>query len=165
VVADVTKFLSGLADALTKPFQDAAKTISGAWQGVLNTVNSVIDALKTALGLQAQKPGGSDAQNADPYWQNSGGGAAGHAMGGPVSGGVPILIGENGPELFLPSGAGNIIPNNALKSSGGRGGGGGAVLNITNPVFNGVQDVSAFFDQLQSEAARRNIQLGSRVGG
>jgi hypothetical protein len=86
-------------------------------------------------------------------------------MGGPVSGGVPILIGENGPELFLPSGAGNIIPNNALKSSGGgRGGGGQTVFNFAGANFNGISDVSAFFDQLQSEASRRNIQLGNRIG-
>lgn len=49
----------------------------------------------------------------------------GRAAGGPVSGGTTYLVGERGPELFTPSGSGNIIPNHRL------GGGGGAVMNIT----------------------------------
>ena len=36
----------------------------------------------------------------------------GFASGGVVSGGNPILVGERGPELFVPSRAGTIIPNN-----------------------------------------------------
>jgi phage-related minor tail protein len=39
------------------------------------------------------------------------------AMGGPVSGGTPYLVGEIGPEIFVPSGSGTIIPNNQLASS------------------------------------------------
>ena len=44
----------------------------------------------------------------------------GRAAGGPVSGGTPYLIGEQGPELFIPQGSGNIIPNSQLGSGGGR---------------------------------------------
>jgi hypothetical protein len=35
------------------------------------------------------------------------------ASGGPVSAGVPILVGEQGPEIFMPSTAGAIIPHGA----------------------------------------------------
>jgi hypothetical protein len=35
-------------------------------------------------------------------------GAPGRATGGPVSGGRPYLVGERGPELFVPSGSGRI---------------------------------------------------------
>ncbi|MES2001410.1 MAG: tail tape measure protein [Pseudomonadota bacterium] len=35
-------------------------------------------------------------------------GAPGRATGGPVSAGRPYLVGENGPELFVPPGAGRI---------------------------------------------------------
>jgi hypothetical protein len=45
------------------------------------------------------------------------------AMGGPVSSGKSYLVGERGPELFTPSGSGNIIPNSAM--------GGGTVINLT----------------------------------
>lgn len=53
----------------------------------------------------------------------------GRAAGGPVSGGKPYVVGERGPELFVPSGSGNIIPNSAMRSSGGSGGMGGVTVN------------------------------------
>jgi hypothetical protein len=40
----------------------------------------------------------------------------GRASGGPVSGGNPYLIGERGPELFVPSVSGSVIPNNSIGS-------------------------------------------------
>ena len=33
--------------------------------------------------------------------------------------GVPALIGEKGPELFIPPSSGSILPNSALKNMGG----------------------------------------------
>ena len=52
------------------------------------------------------------------------------ATGGPVAGNKPYMVGEQGPELFVPRGSGNIVPNNAS------GGGGGTVTNnyITNNI-------------------------------
>jgi len=53
------------------------------------------------------------------------------ASGGPVSGNSPYIVGERGPELFVPSVSGSIVPNNAVGSfMGGRmsSGGGGSVL-------------------------------------
>lgn len=50
------------------------------------------------------------------------GGVPGRAMGGPVSSGRPYIVGEVGPELFVPSSSGNITPNSAL---------GGSVINLT----------------------------------
>jgi hypothetical protein len=38
----------------------------------------------------------------------------GRANGGSVSGGQPYLVGERGPELFVPGAQGNIVPNNAM---------------------------------------------------
>jgi hypothetical protein len=35
----------------------------------------------------------------------------GRASGGPVKGGVPYIVGERGPELFVPPTAGRIAPN------------------------------------------------------
>jgi hypothetical protein len=37
------------------------------------------------------------------------------ATGGEIGG--PTLVGENGPELFIPSGRGNVIPNNKLSDA------------------------------------------------
>jgi TP901 family phage tail tape measure protein len=47
----------------------------------------------------------------------------GRASGGPVSGGSPYIVGEIGPELFIPGSSGTIVPNNRM--------GGGARINIT----------------------------------
>ena len=45
------------------------------------------------------------------------------AGGGPVSAGSPYVVGEQGPEMFVPSTSGNIIPNSAM-------GGGVTVTNV-----------------------------------
>lgn len=49
-------------------------------------------------------------------------GFAGKAGGGDVSGGTPYMVGENGPELFMPNTSGTIVPN-------GKWGGGHTVYN------------------------------------
>ena len=36
------------------------------------------------------------------------------ALGGPVGAGRPYMVGERGPELFVPRTAGTIIPNHAM---------------------------------------------------
>jgi hypothetical protein len=35
-------------------------------------------------------------------------------MGGPVKLGMPYIVGEVGPELFVPGNSGNIVPNDKL---------------------------------------------------
>jgi len=50
-------------------------------------------------------------------------GAPGRAFGGPVIGGRPYIVGERGPEMFVPSGSGKIVPNNKMN-------GGGTVVNV-----------------------------------
>ena len=49
------------------------------------------------------------------------------AMGGPVNSGSPYVVGEKGPELFVPHSSGSIVPNGAMGSSGG--GSGGVTVN------------------------------------
>lgn len=40
------------------------------------------------------------------------------ATGGPVSKNTPYIVGERGPELFVPGSSGGIVPNNALMGGG-----------------------------------------------
>lgn len=40
------------------------------------------------------------------------------ASGGYTSGKAPYIVGETGPELFVPSGSGTVIPNHALRTAG-----------------------------------------------
>jgi len=58
-------------------------------------------------------------------------GIPGKAKGGPVSEGSPYMVGEKGPELFVPNTSGTIIPNNKLGASSG-----GSGVSSTNVVVN-----------------------------
>ena len=62
------------------------------------------------------------------------------ADGGPVDGGKIGLVGERGPELFVPRTAGTIIPNHALGSIGN-------TTNVTNNYINAI-DTKSFEDRL-----------------
>lgn len=70
------------------------------------------------------------------------------ADGGSVSGGMPYVVGERGPELFVPGSSGSVVPNHAL--------GGNVTLNVTvtNPVASG--------EQLANELAAYTRRNGSR---
>ena len=54
------------------------------------------------------------------------------AAGGPVSAGSPYIVGEKGPELFVPGRSGNIVPNNALASGGDTVINGGINITVEN---------------------------------
>lgn len=67
------------------------------------------------------------------------------ADGGPVSSGSPYIVGERGPELFVPSYSGTIVPNEAM-------GGGGQTINMT---FNGVgMEMQAWLKNNRGQLAR-----------
>ncbi len=69
------------------------------------------------------------------------GGLTGRASGGAVISGTPYIVGEQGPELFMPGQSGTIIPNNNV--------GGG---NITGQfVVQGTDLVAAINNQLESD--------------
>lgn len=69
---------------------------------------------------------------------------SGRALGGPVMGGTPYLVGENGPELFTPANTGSITRNDQL--------GGGSTTNVT---FNINANDTSGFDSLL--VARRGL--------
>jgi lambda family phage tail tape measure protein len=81
------------------------------------------------------------------------------AGGGPATAGKSYIVGEKGPELFVPKSAGTIIPNNKIASVGsGSGGSSNSVVNyITNNNVSAVdgQSVARFF------AENRRTLLGS----
>jgi hypothetical protein len=59
------------------------------------------------------------------------------ANGGPVSSQSPYIVGERGPELFVPSVSGRVVPNNQMGSFNGRssfatGGGGRSIVRGTD---------------------------------
>lgn len=78
------------------------------------------------------------------------GGRPGRAGGGPVSYGSSYIVGERGPELFVPGRSGSIVPNGAL---------GGRVVNISTVNVYGVQDADNMLDQIERAADRRGMRL------
>ena len=88
------------------------------------------------------------------------------AMGGPAAGGMPYLVGERGPELFVPGSNGGVMSNNDLRSAmNGQGGGaaGSPVLNMSfeSTTIGGVEYVSR--DQLE-QAMAETRRSASRDG-
>ena len=83
------------------------------------------------------------------------------ATGGNVTGGRPYLVGEKGPELMVPKGSGDIIPNHQL------GGGGVTVVQNIN-ISTGVQQtVRAEVANLlpQISAAAKSAVADARMRG
>jgi phage-related minor tail protein len=61
------------------------------------------------------------------------------ANGGPVSANSPYIVGEKGPEMFIPSGSGTIIPNHSMGMA--------STTNVTNNYINAI-DTKSFEDRL-----------------
>ena len=97
---------------------------------------AVMRFLGAAFGLATGPNASNDGWFANVYQAT---GVTGKATGGPVSAGSPYIVGERGPELFMPSGSGTIIPNNQM--------GMGSTTNVTNNYINAI-DVKSFEDRL-----------------
>ena len=67
-------------------------------------------------------------------------GSLGFADGGSPPVGRASIVGERGPELFVPSGSGTIIPNGAMQGMGGS-------TNVTNNYINAI-DTKSFEERL-----------------
>ncbi len=72
-----------------------------------------LGSLGTAAASAFGGGGGFGSGMANPFAKIISGGSM-RADGGPVSGGMPYLVGERGPELFMPRANGAIVPNHAL---------------------------------------------------
>jgi hypothetical protein len=95
----------------------AIQGIGTAITVVVNLVAGLIRAFETLIGFGARIGGAiGGAVGALGF-------GGGRALGGPVSGGTAYMVGERGPELFVPKGSGTIIPNGMS--------GGGATINLT----------------------------------
>jgi len=86
------------------------------------------------------------------------------ANGGPVGMRQPYLVGERGPELFVPNQSGNIIPNHDL---GGMGGSMNIVVNVDASGTNveGDEEQGKELGRLISVAVQSEIIQQQRPGG
>lgn len=131
------KTTSFLTDAFTGMFM-AMDAVSKFWTNTLipnvakvkTAIETLIKPLETVVNL-AQRALAAMAELANKTGSSITSGAKsliskikGKAEGGPVSGGRPYIVGENGPELFTPNSNGSIIPNHKM-------GGSSIVINVS----------------------------------
>ena len=131
-------FTSGLLDGMVAVV-DGTKTAEQAFADFLNNIAKML--IQTAQQMIAQyiaigiarmfagMGGGGNAINTDSLSQIQNYSNVGantpvplplfgqRALGGSVSGNRPYLVGERGPELFVPGAQGNIVPNSAMGSA------------------------------------------------
>jgi len=92
------------AQFLFDPFKDGLRGMLAGFVDMIRKMVAEAAAAQILQGIGAMFPGGS-------FLGTLFGGA--RALGGPVTGGRSYLVGERGPEMFVPSSSGSIVPNGA----------------------------------------------------
>ena len=89
-------------------------------------------------------------------------------FGGPVRADTPYVVGERGPEIFMPAGAGSIVPNHA----GGGGSGGGTTIQFfvnAETIVNSPTErrglAEALYKDLRDLARSQNMSVAEYFGG
>lgn len=132
--------LAGIAQDIARIIvrQTVTTPLAGALQGALGGIGGFFSGLFAGPG-DIRGPGGSVSI---PF-----GGP--RAMGGPVASGTAYLVGEEGPEIFMPGASGRIIPNGA----------GGPVIHQTINISTGVsQTVRAELLALMPSIKRQTVE-------
>jgi hypothetical protein len=93
----------------------AIKALVGSINGIISGINLLISGYNIVNNL---KPGAKDLPKIPKL-----------AKGGMVNANSPYIVGEVGPELFVPSSGGRIVPNNKLG-----GGGGNIYINVSGAI-------------------------------
>lgn len=146
---------------LQSVFQSFANVIAQGLESIgkqLIVVSGVAKLAKDALATLFTNPGAALAAGialvavSTALRQSLNKGVQARALGGPVSGGQPYLVGERGPELFVPQVSGGIVPNNQVGSMmGGRGNGGGSGMSVLRG-----QDILLAYARTQRSQLRVN---------
>lgn len=110
-------------EAITSIFDAAVEGIKGAMDTLVGPIQKVIDLAQRAIALAggAIKSGSGKVSSFVQDILNRGSSITGKAIGGPVLAGTPYMVGEHGPELFMPGQSGSISPNGRF---------GGGVINL-----------------------------------
>jgi len=131
-------------EVLTTPIRVFISIVEGAIS-VVRTLINLANSLPFVGGFLPRGGAGGPARE------------RGRALGGPVTGGQQYMVGERGPELFVPNQSGSIVPNNGL----------GGQINVTLQAgaFLGSSDDAREFARriygaLNDEAKRRGTVLG-----
>jgi hypothetical protein len=122
VYAAITLKFLDLVGFISRLPGDIARAAKGIWDGITDGVEAavrwVLEQLDRMLGPLdeiAGKVAGLFGGSAEDAVRNrilaKGGSVPRRALGGPVLAGSPYIVGERGPELFVPGMSGSIVPN------------------------------------------------------
>lgn len=106
--------LAGFFQSVANSFLDMAAKIIAEWikMTILNSILSIFPGFGNAgKGLSNLN---APVSINNPLGNLGSIGGSYRAAGGPVSANTPYIVGEKGPELFMPRNSGTIIPNNAM---------------------------------------------------
>lgn len=160
---DMTSTLQGWALDSQDALGDFITTGKADFKGMIDSW--LQDLARLALQQGMLSLGGSMSGSSNSFLSALGslfGGA--RAEGGPVSHGTPYLVGERGPELFVPKSAGTVVPS-------GKFGGGMSVTNHITINRDGQVDVQTEAGNMQALGAlvaaktRETIAHEMRQGG
>lgn len=118
-------------NSIAAVFDSIIGGISSGMEKLVSPIQKVIDLAQRALSLAGgvvKSVGGAISSGVKSI-VNLGSSITGHATGGPVFGDTPTIVGEKGPELFIPSSSGKIMTNGAL--AGALSGGPNFYISIT----------------------------------
>jgi tape measure domain-containing protein len=155
LISGTESFGTSLRKIASGVLQDIAKQLIQIF-----VINQAINAISSFFGPKTGGFGGGVKFNPNVFSMDSL--LPRRAMGGPVSAGSSYMVGERGPELFIPKHGGSIVPNNAL--------GGGSTNVIVNVDASGsnVQGDQAQAKQLGvavSAAVQAELVKQQRPGG
>lgn len=156
----ISNSINGLETIWNIVWSGLNTAISGAWslmqpvfgfiKGAINDVIGVINDLINAYNAIPLLPNVATISKIGSSFPTLPGGAQGpvvpgHALGGAVTANMASIVGEKGPELFVPGVNGSIIPNNALNTAGSASSPGATTTIDYNPSYyiSGAADASS----------------------
>jgi hypothetical protein len=146
----------GLIDEPTKQlYDDISKSLEGLDSGVTSTENWIAAMQRLATDWYVRvyyESYGDVPEGFTPPKATKVEHSARMASGGPVSMGSTYLVGEQGPEMFVPDSNGTIVPNNQLRRGRGKGGGTGSY--VFNAPVNFIVKDQMTFTKIMDELAK-----------
>jgi hypothetical protein len=142
-----------IADSLVSSFDEGFKGIIRGFGEMLRDLAAQAAAAQIGKFLFGDVGGSGGLGGVVGTFIKSFGG--GKAHGGPIDAGRAFLVGERGPEVIVPRGAGTVIPNNRL--------GGSVVVNIDARESDNPGRLLALVPLIQSQV-ERSLTLKMRRG-